>query len=178
MSLNIHDITHSKDDDELFEIISAEMSELMPDTEDDDIDKYIDKIRSLPKAYWAFGAIYALDVSITLDDLGWHFSNHYSLNLAQECVTALRELGAVEQATIFTEAINIVKKYWEPLGDILEKNDPDAFPDWYETSGLEGELEKLNQRMWQTVTNNGSLLDYIPRYARKFPQYAVTHQDH
>jgi hypothetical protein len=169
----IHNCTS---DDELFEYISSEMSELMGDTGVDDIEMYLKKIRSLPKLYWAFGAIYALDVSLALDDLGWHFGNHYSLALAHETVRALQEVGAVEEATIFEEAIHITAPYWNELGTIVASNAENAFAEWYESSGLEGKLEKLNIKMWAITTEKEkSLLDYIPKYARAYPEHAIIH---
>jgi Rad3-related DNA helicase len=162
-----------KDDEDLYEIISSEMSNLMQDINFSDKKEYVKAIQSLPKLYWALGAIYDLDVSLALDDLGWHFGNHYSLELANETLKALKEIGADEEYEIFSEALEIVKKYWAELGDALKPENIENFPDWYANSELEKRLEELNRRMWKIVPERRSLLSYITNYARAHPESAA-----
>lgn len=58
-------------------------------------------------------ATYELDVSITLDDLAWHFLNWYDHDLAQETSRGLHELEAAEPAVLFDEAYRLVAERWE-----------------------------------------------------------------
>ncbi|MGD8594871.1 MAG: hypothetical protein PVF82_18740 [Gammaproteobacteria bacterium] len=144
----------------------------MKDYDFKDSDSYVQKITSLPKCFWALGAIYDLDVSITLDDLGWHFSNHYNWNLALETLKALKTINAPEEAEIFEETLKIVRKYWLDLGKVLNKNDRE-FPEWYEKSGLDNELLPLNRRMWK-LNKKRSLLKILSVYVRNNPEAALS----
>ncbi|GAK61688.1 hypothetical protein U27_01589 [Candidatus Vecturithrix granuli] len=172
--MTIEQINMCPQDEELLKLISSEMSLLVPDTPPDDIDQYINTIRALPRLFWAMGAIYELDVSITLDDLGWHFGNHYSLAFADETLRALQEIGAQEEANIFQDTIAIVKTYWTELGEVIASDEGKTFAEWYTSSGLDRELAGLNARMWAiTIDQHRSLLDYLPQYARMYPAYAV-----
>lgn len=174
MSLTSEQIIACKSDSELFELLSSSMSAIMDGVDTDNLDEYVKRLKSLPKVYWAFGSIYDLDVSIALDDLGWHFRNRYSKALANETLNALIMLGAHEEAIIFEESLEKIKSLWAELGRVLDVKDGSDFPKWYESSGLEKEFDELNQRMWRITTHcEQSLLDYLPKYARENPNEAV-----
>jgi len=51
--------------------------------------------------------IYDLDVSMTLDDLAWHFGNHNDERFLQETVASLMELEAKDAAALFSAAWDI-----------------------------------------------------------------------
>jgi hypothetical protein len=45
--------------------------------------EFLVELRRLPPGLRAMAATYELDVSLTMDDLGWHFGNWHSTELAQ-----------------------------------------------------------------------------------------------
>ena len=53
--------------------------------------------------------IYDLDVSMTLDDLAWHFGNHNDERFLQETVASLMELEAKDAAALFSAAWDILQ---------------------------------------------------------------------
>lgn len=126
----------------------------------------------MPKCFWALGSIYDLEVSISLDDLGWHFGNHYHWNLALETLEALKTIHAYEEAEILEETLKILEKYWIALGKVLNEENGN-FPRWYEKSDLEDLLLPLNRRMWK-LNEQRSLLEVLTVYVRNNPEAAIT----
>src|SRR2546427_503368 len=62
------------------------------------------EIRELPAGLRAMAATHHLDVSLTLDDIGWHFLNFGHPSHVEETEQGLRELGMSEVAAMFHEA--------------------------------------------------------------------------
>ena len=60
-------------DEELFELISSELRERLPDSPSYDFDLFMAKLRQLPIGLRAMAATYELDVSMCLEDFCWHF---------------------------------------------------------------------------------------------------------
>lgn len=172
MSLTIEQINRAKDQEELMSLISSEMSVLMENACDTDKNQYVEEIRALPNCFWAMGCIYHLDVSLSLDDLGWHFANHYNWPLAQETLLALREVGANKEADLFEKALSIVEVYWQDLGDALSESSAN-FIEWYDESELEQNLEPLNDEFYKLLESSDSLLNYILEYAKAKPAHAL-----
>lgn len=166
------DISKCKDDEELYKLISNELYEQTKDINLDETDFYIERLKILPKCLWALGSIYELDVSICLDDLGWHFNNHYHWEMAQETLKALNYIGANKEADIFEEALKIVKKYWLELGRVIN-NKNGEFPEWHEKSQMDDELMALNEKMWELNKEKG-LLDLLTEYVRDNPEAALS----
>jgi len=109
-------------------------------------------------------ATHQLDVSLALDDLGWHFGNWHSKEYAEETSLGLEVLGAHEVAEIFREAFKIALRYWEELG-------AEHWSEWYPGSDLEANLEPLNDRAWSLLKPlEVGLLFYWVRYARGNPE--------
>lgn len=173
MSLTIEQINQAKDQDELMSLLSSEMSVLMENACDTDNSRYLEEIRALPNCFWAMGCIYHLDVSIALDDLGWHFANHYNWRLAQETLLALREVGANKEAELFEKALSIAEVYWQDLANALTKSFAN-FIEWYDGSELEQNLEPLNDEFYKLMESNDSLLNYILEYAKAKPAHALS----
>lgn len=174
MPLTESRIRDCADDEELFELLSAELQWRLPDGVDDDLDLFLERLRGLPVGLRAMAAIYQLDVSMTLDDLGWHFGNWHHRGFCDETLWALRELEADAAAEIFAAAYALVQPHWDKIGALLDEfGDFDDFADWYSESELEKALAPLNARMWDLREGeNGldlGLLRYWPRYARKYP---------
>jgi hypothetical protein len=154
----------------LFERLGSELERLIgptPAANPDALDVFVQRLRELPRGLRAMAATYELDVSISLDDLGWHFANWHHEQLALETAQGLRELGAAEAADLFESALFIAKSDWSFF-------DAPDFPCRYSESSLARDLDTLNQRMWAlhgSEPGATSLLDLWPRYARLHPEH-------
>lgn len=166
----IHD---SASDEALFDMLSKELQQRLPDAEGDDLDLFLARTRALPVGLRAMAATYQLDVSLALDDLGWHFANWHHHAYCRETIWALRELEAPEAADIFAEAYSRAQRHWETLGTLLAQ-DFDAFVAWYPRSELDEATFPLTQRLWDMYPNEtlGLLGLWMP-YARKYPERVV-----
>ncbi len=163
------------DDDELFKLLSEELQWRLPEAEGDDLDLFVERIRAVPIGLRAMAAIYQLDVSLCLDDLGWHFANWHHRPYCEETLWALRELEAFEEAEIFAEAYALAQPYWDKIGNLLRK-DFESFVKWYSDSELYKQLTPLNHRMWDLCKPADEwigILKYWPSYARKYPHKVV-----
>ena len=112
MALTEEQIRDCTSDEELFQALSAELHRRLPDGEGDDLDLFVERLRALPKGLRAMAAIYQLDVSMALDDLGWHFANWHHRPYCDETLRGLQELEAHEPAEIFSEAYELAQSYW------------------------------------------------------------------
>ena len=109
-------------------------------------------------------ATYELDVSLALDDLGWHFGNWHSVEFANATADGLEVLNSTELAQLFREAFRIALNYWEELG----KED---WGEWYHGSQFEKLTEPLTDRAWEILNPmKMGLLDYWIKYAREYPE--------
>lgn len=109
-------------------------------------------------------ATYELDVSLTMDDLGWHFGNWHDKGLAEETTRGLEVLGATELAEIFTDAFSLALKYWDDLGG-------ERWKDWYHGSALETEVAPLTVRARKTLEKHkNGIFHFWVDYARKNPE--------
>ena len=112
-------------------------------------------------------ATYELDVSMALDDLGWHFANWHHQGLARYTLAGLGELGAVEEAGIFERAMAIALAHWEFFA-------ADDFVEAYDSSDIEKAMSPLNDRLWRLLGYQGeggrNLLALWAPYARRSPE--------
>ena len=129
-----------------------------------DLDSFVAAIQQLPSGLRAMASIYQLDVSLALDDLGWHFANWHHHGFALETSRGLRELGADSLATLFDAAYAQATQYWSQLA-------APGFVKWYRDSDLERGLEPLNEQMWAFCRQQGDLglLALWLAYARRHP---------
>jgi hypothetical protein len=169
-------ILECKTDDELFELLGLELTSHFPNGEGDtwgDLDAFVAKLRTLPVGLRAMAAIYQLDVSLALDDLGWHFANWHHKEYCGETLRGLRELEAHEVADIFDAAYTLAQRYWEKIGELLE-DDFDRFVEWYNGSEFEKATMSLTERLWEICKGKRSgLLDLWAPYARRYPHKVV-----
>jgi len=169
MPLTQQFIRQCSDDEALFKALSAELCRRMPPELEWDRDDLMARMRACPPGLRAMAAVYQLDVSMTLDDFGWHFGNWHHRAYCEETLRGLRELGAHEAAEIFQAAYALVQPYWDRIGELLQQ-DFDEFAKWYRGSDLEKALDPLNRRMWDFCKRTKfGLLDYWVPYARKYP---------
>jgi hypothetical protein len=109
-------------------------------------------------------ATYELDVSLALDDLGWHFGNWHSVELAEETAAGLEELGAQELAELFRAAFDLAQDYWIELG-------AENWMEWYNSSALEKAVGPLNAKAWAIVRQKkNGIFSYWVEYAKKYPE--------
>src|SRR5262245_12720462 len=125
----------SSSDDELFALLGKELETRIGRRTN--AGQFAAKIRDLPIGLRAMAATYDLDVSLTLDDLGWHFGNWHDAGLAEETSRGLEELEATELAKIFNEAFRTAIRHWNDLG---ARN----WTEWYHGSPLEKAMTPLN----------------------------------
>jgi len=120
-------------------------------------------------------ATYDLDVSLALDDLGWHFATWHHQPLAEETQRGLDALHAHEAAQLFSAAYALVLPHWHTIGRLLIHDVAD-FIVWYAGSELEKALEPLNRQMWTLRDSRGywGLMSYWLPYARAYP-YNLVH---
>ena len=161
--ITINDI-RSSSDDELFSLLGKELEDRVSSARNSP--EFVAQIANLPVGLRAMAATYELDVSLSLDDLGWHFANWHDTALAEETANGLEELGASELATLFREAFRLARDYWTELG-------AEGWTEWYNDSPLYEALTPLNSRAWslldeKTYKKHG-VFKYWIDYARRHP---------
>jgi hypothetical protein len=168
--ISITQIENTTSDVEVFDLLSEELRRLSRQHSWSTYQEYYIFIKSLPTGLRSMAAVYDLDVSMTLDDLGWHFMNWHSLELVRETLSGLQELGAVREAEIFNQAIEIAGRHWTFIGS-------ETFKERYMDSPLNIELAPLNHTLWELMSPDNpdgrDLLSYWAPYARKFPHQVV-----
>jgi hypothetical protein len=151
-------IFDAKSDEEPYNILAAELMRQIEPCSSSNIKEFLIKLPSFSVGLRSMAAVY---------DLGWHFMNRYSLELAQETLSGLIELNT-PHAEIFAEPIKIANNHWDFIGssDFIEK---------YLNSPLDLELAPLNKHMWELQNiPERTVLDYWPTYARKYPERIVS----
>ena len=152
----------SSSDDELFSLLGKELERRIPAKRGSN--DFVTEIRSLPIGLRAMAATYELDVSLALDDLGWHFGNWHNADLATETAQGLEELGAAELARVFTQAFQLAQRYWADLGS-------ERWMDWYHGSPFEQLIEPLNKQAWSLLKDKpNGIFKYWVDYARRHPE--------
>ncbi len=169
--MKIEDISDCEDEGVLYERLAEEFSELTRDLNPADAEEWLSGTRLLPRSLWALASIYELDVSIHMDDLGWHFAHHYHWDTQQETLKALKVIGADDIAAVFEAALKVLKKHWLILGKIVNHKHID-FADWYPESELYEELGQFDLRMWE-LKDEAGLLDRLVKYVRANPSAAL-----
>ncbi|MBL8523357.1 MAG: hypothetical protein JNN20_06695 [Betaproteobacteria bacterium] len=172
-SLTVGSIASMSDDD-LLTALFDEVGMWMSAALHDELDEFVRVGREAPTGIWAMAMTYQLDVSMALDDLGWHFANWCHRGYCEETGRALKELEAGELSDIFARAYSIVGHQWDQVVK-LRSNSFGEFADWYNDSELEATLNPLNQRWWELCSSqNNGLFRYWLLYARKYPEHVVS----
>ncbi len=89
-------IANATDDKALFELLASELNARLEPVSNDMEALHVELMK-LPCGLRAMGATHMLDVSMALEDLGWHFGRWPSHALAQDTLEGLKELGALEE---------------------------------------------------------------------------------
>jgi hypothetical protein len=173
MALNKEQISKAGTDDELLNLLGGELQRLFPPEVRNDPVVYLSRLHAAPSGLRAMAATYELDVSLTMDDLAWHFVNHHgSFELAEETIAGLNELEAPEAAEIFREALAIIKPHWQELHEVAQSK---GAHDWLDSKGIQDLMDPLNDRMWKLLKkyDQSSLMSLWFSYARKYPERCV-----
>lgn len=161
MSITIEAIDSSSDD-ELLTLLSQELERRLP--ADKGSPEFLPHVRKLPIGLRAMAVTHELDVSLALDDLGWHFGNWHDMELAQETIHGLELLGAKELADLFRQAFEIAKGFWAELGD-------ENWMEWYPDSPFEQAVEPLTKKAWSILEDKRiGILKYWVDHARRYPE--------
>jgi hypothetical protein len=159
-------IVEAMTDDEVVDAIGKELDRRLP--ANDDLDEYVRELQELPIGLRSMAATYQLDVSMALDDLGWHFGNWHHHGYASETASGLRVLGQERAAELFEKAYQHALQHWDRLGE-------QDWMDWYHESPLEVAVDPLNVEMWAILEPLRPLgiFKWWVDYARKHPGLLV-----
>jgi hypothetical protein len=174
VSLNVQKLNEATDDNELFELLSTELATLFSPQVQSDTDLFLASLAAAPAGLRAMASVHELDVSMTLDDLAWHFGNHNDERFLLETEVGLKELGAIEAAVLFHSAWMIMEPYF---GEIRSGNwDEEDFGDFLERVGVQSKVDPLNEQLWAICKKCGNLglLQYWVNYARQYPERCAT----
>jgi hypothetical protein len=153
---------------EIFSVLSKSVSAVADPYSEDG--SYAAAIGSLPMGLRAIAATHHLDISLTMDDIGWHFLNFGEPGLVRETEAGLRELGLDEIADYFAEARSVVV----PLkAEIKEAEDYYAC---LESRGLMDRINELTDRACakQPTLSGSPIYAAWTRYARTHPEQVFT----
>jgi hypothetical protein len=125
---------------------------------------FAQEIRSLRAGLRAMAATHHLDVSLTMDDIGWHFLNFGHPTHVEETESGLRELGLVEVAAMFHEAYQLVQPHLDeirvPGGDYYAV---------MERSGAMKRIDELTDQARVAIGEQG-IYRHWAAYARQHPE--------
>jgi hypothetical protein len=165
-----------KNDKELLAGIFAILTERVKADAYSEDGSYAAAISELPKGLRAMAATHHLDISLTLDDLGWHFLNFGEPSLVRETEAGLRELGLPDLAGWFVQARDIVEPYLKAIRNGAIKSPGDEYYDWLEKSGNRQRMDSLSQAAWDKAkgasedAGGSPIYDAWIRYARQKPE--------
>ena len=165
MALTEAQIAECAGHDDLLELLFSDLRVRMPPEEPFRFDRFLLQLQSIPPGLRAMAATFELDVSMTLDDLGWHFGNWTHRGYCDETLRGLRELEAGEYAEMFAKAYEWVQPYWDKILSLP----PGDFGDWYNGSDFEKATEPLSSRWWELQKIDDGIFGCWTRYARKYP---------
>ena len=174
LRLTVAAIRRTRSDDKLLDKLFAELNSRLPSELHEDLDAFVSALEGLSPGLRAMAATFKLDVSMALDDLGWHFGNWHHRGYCDETSRGLWELEAIEVATIFDEAYELVLPHWDDISDMLAVKF-DVFADWYCESELHRALSPLNSLLWDICERSPDfrLFQFWLDYARKYPERVV-----
>lgn len=173
MALTVDQIRATEDDETLFNLLSAELQRLLPKELLKDADLTYQKVTTLPRGLRAMAGMHFFDVSMTLDDLAWHFGNQNDEHALEETLNGLRELELVEVADRFEQAWKIMEPHFDELRS--DRVTSDNFYEWLDEIGAEEKIDPMNDFIWDYCKKlgKGGLLESWAPYARKYPERCV-----
>ena len=151
--------------DELLELLFSDLQTRLPPEEPFRMERFLQQIRIIPVGLRAMAVTFELDVSMALDDLGWHFGNWCYRPYCDQTLWGLRELEAVEYADMFAKAYELAQLNWTEICDPPD----DDFQKWYNKSAFEKATGPLSSRWWELQEIDGGIFGHWTKYARKYP---------
>jgi hypothetical protein len=176
MSLSVETIRAIELDNVLLDALSTELQRWVPDRIE--LDDLVALLPTLPSGLRAMCATVQFDVSMGLDEIGWHFANWHNLPYCLETSRGLHELEATVAAEVFGQAMEIVAPFWDTIGELLDEG-ADAFVKWYINSKLIESLMPLNERFWNSYARDSGRYKELGfsqvwvDYARKYPKRMI-----
>jgi hypothetical protein len=173
MALTIQAIQEAESNEELLELLTDELQRLLPEELRDNQQLFRKKFEALPRGLRAMAGMHFFSVSMTLDDLAWHFANQNDALDLRETLNGLRELELTEVAKFFEEAWTLMEPHLDTLrSDAVNGNN---FYDWLVQIGLEKTFEPMNEAIWAYSEQLGEygLLEAWAEYVKKFPERCV-----
>ena len=126
------------------------------------------QVRELPRGLRAMAATHFLDLSLTLDDLGWHFLNFGEANHVEETEAGLRELGLGELADLFHEAYGVLGPHLAAIEQLEGE-----YEEYTEEAGIKPRLDELSEKAWElhgVRRNESAIYAAWCRYAQAHPE--------
>lgn len=177
MALTVALIQATDENEALFELLSGELERLLPEELQGDRDLFHQRLSSLPRGLRAMAGIHFFDVSMSLDDLAWHFGNQNDERDLRETLDGLRELELFEIAGLFEKQWEFMKPHMHALrsGDYGGKD----FHDWLDEVGAQSVADRMNTIIWDHCEKAGKLglLESWAPYARKYPERCVVGEE-
>jgi hypothetical protein len=159
-------------DEKLLEKILSVLGKCVSSAADPNSDNgsYAAAMASLPAGLRAMAATHHLDISLAMDDIGWHFLNFGEPGLVRETEDGLRELGLGDIADYFVEAHAIVN----PLRS--EIKEADDYYDCLESRGLMARINELTDKASarQPTLSGSPIYAAWIKYARVHPEKVFT----
>jgi hypothetical protein len=158
----------AKSDEELLQEIFTILSSKVNGNPYGDDSEFASAIRLLPLGLRAMAATHWLDISLTLDNIGWHFLNFGEPDFVKETHLGLRELGLDDLAGWFIEAYEIV----EPLK--AEIRESEEYDETLRDHGVLDRMDELSKLAWDQdgsdrKPSRSAIYDSWVRYARSHP---------
>ena len=130
MALTIEQIRETEDDAELVELLCEELQSGLPDELREDRDRFFAALPALPKGLRAMAGMHFFEVSMTLDDLPWHFANQNDPRDLRETLDGLRELELTLVADLFEQSWKLMEPHFDALRS--DQVNGENFYDWLE----------------------------------------------
>ena len=115
MALTVEQIRAAENDEALFELLSSELDQQLPEGVREEWNVYSERLAQLPRGLRAMAGIYFFDLSMAMDDLAWHFGNQNDEREIAETLNGLRELELFEIADCFVKMWDFMKPHMVAL---------------------------------------------------------------
>lgn len=166
----------SESDETLYAKICAALDEGVAANPYSEDGSFAEAIRRLPAGLRAMAATHWLDLSLTLDEIGWRFLNFGEPGLVEETEKGLRELGLDLLANYFAETYEIVR----PLRETVNNGDQDY--EALERIGKSERIDELSRLAWELESDGETFSDSVIygawlRYVRAYPERVFPHRE-
>jgi hypothetical protein len=173
VALTYETIASAHNDNVLIDLISAELQHRLPEDISAVPDRLYSTLPTLPRGLRAMAGIHFFDVSLSLDDLAWHFGNQHDIRALNETHDGLIELELPRIAELFQAGWEIMK----PNLAAIRARDYGGmnFSTWLTDIGAQKLIDPMNDELWAFCEAQGEfgLLHSWAKYARKYPERCV-----